>query len=84
MSIIFFVWDRGRGAEILITDWGNGDWAGGPEYAGAARTANSTNLLIMRRRRRDTFAIKNRLGAPAFGYCSHRQMPIWFSFQRVS
>ena len=47
-------------------------------------TANSTNLLIMRRRMRDTFAIENRLGAPAFGYCLHWQMPICFSFRRVS
>ena len=39
-------------------------------------TANSKNLLIMRRRRRETFAIENRLGAPAFGYCSHWQMPV--------
>ena len=34
------------------------------------------SLLMMRRRRRETFAIENRLGAPAFGYCSHRQMPV--------
>ena len=80
----FFCTGQGFWTVILMTDLGDGDWAGGLEYAGAARTANSTNLLIMRRRRRETFAIENRLGAPAFGYCSHRQMPIWFSFQRVS